>query len=171
MHPYEMHQLLLKRRNNRIVKVRPGSLYHTVERLARQGLVEAIGTERSGNRPERTTYAVTEQGRSLLEKQVAELLETVEYEYPIFPVALSEAHSLSRRDAITRLTRRADQLDQQLQDIDDTIADARSRAVPEAYWIAAEYLRMTLAAERDWLRSTIDRLESKDLPWPRRTKS
>ena len=36
MHAYEMYQLLLSRHNNRIVKVRPGSLYHTVERLAGQ---------------------------------------------------------------------------------------------------------------------------------------
>ena len=171
MHPYEMYQLLLKRRNDRIVKVRPGSLYHTVERLARDGLVEATGTDRSGNRPERTTYAITPQGRSLLETQVAQLLETVEYEYPIFPVALSEAHSLSRRDAITRLTTRADQLDAKLHELDLTIEDARSRGVPEAYWIAAVYLRMTLTADRDWLRTTIDRLETKDLPWPRRTKN
>lgn len=170
MHPYEMHSLLIKRRNDRIVKVRPGSLYHTVERLARDGLVVATGTERSGNRPERTTYEITQEGRDRLETQVAELIETVEYEFPIFPVALSEAHSLSRRDAITRLTRRADQLDEHLTDIEAAIGDARSRTVPEAYWIAADYLRMTLVAERDWLRSTIDRLETKDLPWPRRTK-
>ncbi len=78
---------------------------------------------------------------------------------------------ISRRDATNRLVKRADQLDAHLEDIELTIEDARSRAVPEAYWIAADYLRMTLIAERDWLRSTIDRLENKDLPWPRRTKS
>jgi DNA-binding PadR family transcriptional regulator len=171
MHPYEMYQLLRKRRNDRIVKVRPGSLYHTVERLARQGLVEATGTERAGNRPERTTYAVTPEGRRTLETRVVELIETVVYEFPIFPVALSEAHNLTRRDAMVRLTRRADDLDARVEETEQAIEEARSRDVDEAYWIAADYLRVMLAAERDWLRTTIDRLETKDLAWPRRTKS
>ena len=52
---------------------------------------------------------------------------------------------------------------------------ARERMLPLIYdelrSLAAEYLRVMLAAERDWLRTTIDRLETKDLPWPRRTKS
>lgn len=171
MHPYEMYQLLRKRRNDRIVKVRPGSLYHTVERLARQGLVEATGTEREGNRPERTTYEVTPEGRRLLEQRVAELIESVVYEFPIFPVALSEMHSLTRREATIRLNRRADELDTLIEETDAAIGVAKSTGVLEAYWIAADYLRTMFAAERDWLRTTINRLESKELPWPRTTKS
>lgn len=171
MHPYEMYQLLRKRRIDRIVKVRPGSLYHTVERLARQELVEATGTERAGNRPERTTYAITLEGQRMLKRRVAELIETVMYEYPIFPVALGEAHNLSRTDAIARLSRRADDLDAQIADTAQEVDAARSRNVDEAFMLAADYLRVMLAAERDWLRTTIDRLETKDLPWPRRTKS
>lgn len=171
MHPYEMYQLLRKRRNDRIVKVRPGSLYHTVERLARQGLVEATGTEREGNRPERTTYEVTPEGRRLLEQRVAELIESVVYEFPIFPVALSEMHSLTRREATIRLNRRADELDALIDDTDAAVTVAQSNGVLEAYWISADYLRTMFAAERDWIRTTINRLESKELPWPRTTKS
>ena len=59
MHPYEMYQLLLEREEDRVLKVRPGTLYHAVDRLARDGLVRPLHTEREGNRPERTTYAVT----------------------------------------------------------------------------------------------------------------
>ena len=64
MHPYEMYQLLMERSEDRVVKVRPGSLYHTVDRLAGQGYVRATGTGRAGNRPERTTYEITATGRS-----------------------------------------------------------------------------------------------------------
>ena len=66
MHPYEMYRLLLERHEDRRVKVRPGSLYHTVDRMAENGLVEAIGTERDGGRPERTTYRVTDTGQQEL---------------------------------------------------------------------------------------------------------
>ena len=46
MHPYEMYQLLIARHEDRLVKVRPGTLYHAVGRLEDQGLVTATGTDR-----------------------------------------------------------------------------------------------------------------------------
>jgi DNA-binding PadR family transcriptional regulator len=55
MHPYEMYSLMLERHQDWVVKVKPGSLYHTVDRLARDELVEVAGTERAGSRPERTS--------------------------------------------------------------------------------------------------------------------
>src|SRR5690348_15009877 len=94
MHPYEMYQLLIERHEDRIVKVRPGSLYHTVERLVDHECVEATGTGRAGNRPERTTYAITDVGREALTKRVADLIRTPVNEYPAFPVALGEAHNI-----------------------------------------------------------------------------
>ena len=66
MHPYEMYQLSLQRRDHRLVKIRPGTLYHAVRRLGESGLVAALGTEREGNRPERTTYEITDAGRDQL---------------------------------------------------------------------------------------------------------
>ena len=36
--------------------------------------------------------------------------------------------------------------------------------------MAADYVRTQLTGERDWLLTTIERIESKDLPWLSRTK-
>ena len=168
MHAYEMYQLLLARQNDRIVKVRPGSLYHTVERLAGQEFVRATGTERAGNRPERTTYAITAEGKAALAERVRTGIEKYEYEYPLFPVVLSEAHNLNPDDAVARLRRRVEQLDATLADIEETLADVRAREVPEAFWMAADYNRAQMASERDWLNTLIKRIESKDLAWSHR---
>ncbi|GAA3140468.1 PadR family transcriptional regulator [Kribbella aluminosa] len=165
MHAYEMYQLLLSRQNNRIVKVRPGSLYHTVERLAGQQYVRAIGTERAGNRPERTTYEITPEGNDALTRRVESGLENFVYEYPQFPVVLSEAHNLEADDAVLRLRRRAEDLDRWLTDVDEAIVLARASGVPERYWMAADYVRGQLRAERAWLATTFERIESKDLEW------
>ncbi|NKX50858.1 PadR family transcriptional regulator, partial [Arthrobacter deserti] len=100
MHPYEMYQLLLERWEDRVVKVRPGSLYHTVDRLAGQGYLRATGTRRAGNRPERTTYEITGEGRAILLGHLRELLAVPVNEYPRFPLALSEAHNLPRQTVI-----------------------------------------------------------------------
>jgi DNA-binding PadR family transcriptional regulator len=169
MHPYEMYQLLLTRQDNRIVKVRPGSLYHTVERLAGQQLVHPIGTERAGNRPERTTYEITPEGDEALRRRVQTGIETYVYEYPLFPVVLAESHNLDVEDALLRFRRRVADLDNWLAELTDALATAQEEQVPELYWMGGDYLRTQLASERDWLATTIERIESKDLPWQPRT--
>jgi len=168
MHAYEMYQLLLARKNDRLVKVRPGSLYHTVERLAGQEYVRATGTERAGNRPERTTFAITAEGKRALAERVRSGIEKYDYEYPLFPVVLSEAHNLDPDDALARLRLRVEQLETALAEFEEAIASARSREVPEAFWMAADFNRAQLASERDWLNTLIKRIESKDLAWSHR---
>jgi DNA-binding PadR family transcriptional regulator len=172
MHAYEMYQLLISRQNDRLVKVRPGSLYHTVERLARHEYVRATGTERAGNRPERTTYEITPSGSDALTERVESGIEKFAYEYPLFPVMLSEAHNLDADDAVLRFRRRIEDLDHWLTDVDRVVAGARATNVPEPYWMAADYVRGQVVAERAWLTKTIERIESKDLEWqPRKTHS
>ena len=72
MHPYEMYQLLIKRFKNEIVKVRPGSLYHAVDRLARDGLAAVVG---NGPRRQPTrAYDLrdhSDAGRAALEARVS----------------------------------------------------------------------------------------------------
>lgn len=167
MHPYEMCQVLTERHEDRIVKVRIGSVYHVVEQLAEAGLVEATGTEREGNRPERTTYAITEPGRRALVTHVSALLREPANEYPAFLVALSEAHNLSRATVLELLRERDAHLQALVDDIDIVIAGAHDRKVPEAYHLAAGFLRTQHVTERDWLRRLAERIENGDLPWPR----
>ncbi|CAN5252129.1 PadR family transcriptional regulator [soil metagenome] len=165
MHPYEMYQLLLARHEDRLVKVRPGSLYHTVERLALDELIIATGTEREGNRPERTTYEITALGQESLENRVREVLTTPINEFPQFPWALGEAHNLSLDEVVTALTQHIAELDALIDELIAIIEDVKRREVPEIYWVAADYLRTTRIAERAWLATFITRLESKEIPW------
>jgi DNA-binding PadR family transcriptional regulator len=46
--------------------VQPGSLYGALKRLAAEGLIREVRTERQGNRPERTVYEITIEGRRAL---------------------------------------------------------------------------------------------------------
>ncbi|MFF1574249.1 PadR family transcriptional regulator [Leifsonia sp. NPDC058292] len=165
MHPYEMYQLLVQRSEDRIVKVRPGSLYHTVDRLAAQGLVRAVGTEREGNRPERTTYEVTDHGSLLLGERVTEMLATPINEYPEFPLALGEAHNLPVETVIQLLRNRVSQLRADLAFMDQRIADLEAKQLPRKYWINVQYSRALREVETTWLESLIDDLVSGDLSW------
>ncbi|WP_342802065.1 helix-turn-helix transcriptional regulator [Nocardia sp. No.11] len=151
MHPYEMYQVLMARREDLLVKVRPGSLYHVVARLAADELVRAEGTEREGNRPERTTYRITDIGRDTLRGRITDLLRTPVQEFPIFRVALAEAHTLPSERVVTLLRERAGHLGEALADVDAMIGWARAHDTPRRYWFVLEYIQATIQAELTWI--------------------
>jgi DNA-binding PadR family transcriptional regulator len=165
MHPYEMYQLLIARGEERIVKVRPGSLYHTVDRLACQGLAAAVGTERAGNRPERTVYAITALGRDRLTERVAHLLQAPVNEYPLFPVAIAEAHHLSATEFRELLHLRLGHLAAERVALGTLDADVKSRSIPRRWTLDNEYLIALLDAQIAWVESTIEQLDSGNLDW------
>ncbi|MGK8522344.1 PadR family transcriptional regulator [Nocardia asteroides] len=165
MHPYEMFQTLIARREDKLVKVRPGSLYHTVARLADQELVRAEGVDRAGNRPERTTYRITGRGRDALRNRIAEIVRRPVPEYPIFPVALGELHNLPKPETLSLLRERIRVLETELADTNLLIAWAEEHGVPRRYWIALPYLRAMLAAELAWVVEFTAELDSGAIEW------
>src|SRR5882757_5676087 len=100
MHPYEIQQLIRDRAIAYVVKVRAGSLYHTIERLHRLALVEQVETGREGRRPERTIYAITEAGRDEYFDNLRDLVRNPEEEYPVFGAAVEMLRTLDRDDAV-----------------------------------------------------------------------
>lgn len=164
-HPYEMYQTLVLRSEDRLVKVRPGSLYHTVDRLARQGLVRATGTEREGNRPERTTYEITEEGTQALGERVADIIATPVNEFPEFPLGLGEAHNLPVDTVIDLLRNRVGLMRADIALLDDGIHRVRAKGLPEKYWLDVRYLRTTAEAEAAALEALIDDLASGVISW------
>jgi DNA-binding PadR family transcriptional regulator len=57
--------------------VKPGSLYLALHTLEAEGLIEPVRTEQEGNRPARTVYAITAEGRRELRVLRAEALREV----------------------------------------------------------------------------------------------
>jgi hypothetical protein len=57
MHPYEMMRLFRQRREDRLVAITNGTLYHTVGRLERAGLLAEVGIEEAGVAPQHAANA------------------------------------------------------------------------------------------------------------------
>src|SRR5262245_53570721 len=77
MHVYRMQQLIRERAKDTVVNVaQRNSLYQTIARLARDGLVRVQQTAREENRPERVVYEITEAGTATLDRWLAEMLGT-----------------------------------------------------------------------------------------------
>ncbi|AJT40831.1 PadR family transcriptional regulator [Psychromicrobium lacuslunae] len=165
MHPYEMYQTLIERREDRLMKIRPGSLYHAVDRLLTQGLISQEGTEREGNRPERTNYSIESNGYQALREHLSGLLREVKNEYPDFRRGVAEAHNLSKEEVVELLSERAAALVEEIEDLQENSAGLVSLGLQRALWLDIGYDLEVMQAQLNWVRRTIDELKSDELPW------
>ncbi len=165
MHPYEMYQLMLSRRQDYLVKIGPGSLYHTVARLADQRLVRVVGTDRAGKRPERTTYRMTEAGGVALRSKLSQIIRTPIREYPIFALGVFEANELPKDEVLELFSDRVRHLESEIEEMTTACAWSFEHRVPRRYWMVSEYLLERARIEADWLRGIIADLESGRLEW------
>src|SRR6202046_3880393 len=72
MHAYQLAAVLA----GRGVRVSRGSLYDTLDATTRAGWTEPRAAERTGARPQRTPYALTEAGRAELARRLAAQVRT-----------------------------------------------------------------------------------------------
>ncbi|WP_235560703.1 PadR family transcriptional regulator [Microbacterium sp. Leaf320] len=164
MHPYEMVRLMRARRDERLLSITNGTLYHTVGRLQRAGLIDEVGSDRDGNRPERTTYSLTDAGRDALITWLRRELSIIDRPTE-FRIALAEAHNLESADVIEALRLRRAALDEGHVSHRDGLVIARRTGVPEQVLVEFERQEVLLDAELRWLDSLIDRLEAEEFPW------
>jgi DNA-binding PadR family transcriptional regulator len=165
MHPYRMQQLIKGRAKDEVINVRlRASLYQTIERLLRDGLIAVQETTRAENRPERTVYRVTEVGRELAYTWLCDMLATPAREFPEFPAAVSFLAMLTPRQALTQLAARRDALIAELAEIERRLHDS-SVELPRVVILEDEYRRAVRQAELGWLDGVIADLRSGALTW------
>ena len=110
-HVYGIQKLLEQQGKDRVVNVRArASLYQTLERLTRLGLVEVHETVRREGYPDRVVYAITDAGREAAREWLREMLRTTGGEYPEFIAAVSILFGLEPDDARAQLEQRAEGL-------------------------------------------------------------
>lgn len=166
MHPYEMRRLLRERGASLRLKISAGALYRTVERLTEQGVLEVVDTNREGNRPERTVYAVTGKGRDLFATSTLDMIANPAEEYPRFPQAVDVLADLNPEDAISALKTRLLHLDNKLASVEITDKHLAEKQTHRMHVLAHEYYAHMWRAEREWVENLINDIETERLTWP-----
>jgi DNA-binding PadR family transcriptional regulator len=94
LHGHQIRQQAQTDRTEVWADVQPGSLYGALKRLAAEGLIHEVRTERQGNRPERTVYEITDQGRGALAALRDDALERIASSNDPFDLALALSRDL-----------------------------------------------------------------------------
>ncbi len=165
MHPYELSRTMRDHGKERSIKFNHGSLYMVVGQLERAGLVAEHETTREGNRPERTTYALTEAGEREWRDWLRELVREPRHEFPQFVVALSLIASLRPDDVVDLLTARSARVGDEIAGVRARIEAALAQGVHPLFQVDEEYRLALLEAESAFLARFVARITDPDTGW------
>ena len=166
MHPYRMQQLIRERGKDLVINVRlRASLYQTIARLLRDGLIAVHETAKAENRPERTVYRLTESGRETALAWLRAMLAGPAAEFPAFPAAVSFLAILSPEDVLAQLEIRSAALAAEIAEIEAGLRLGGELALPRVVLLESEYLRVTRQAELAWVDAVVADLRAGRLTW------
>jgi DNA-binding PadR family transcriptional regulator len=157
LHGHQIRQHAQTDRTETWAGVKPGSLYGALKRLASEGLIRELRTERQGNRPERTVYEITPEGRRSLSALHDEALHQVVTHDDPFDLAVAVSRDLAEDD-LARIV--ADRLSV-LRALQSTQRHRAERADPylnEAERMVLRHVLERTAAEVRWHEELLDRV-------------
>lgn len=164
VHGYDVRRELLSWRAEEWANVAPGSIYHALKALARDGLVEVVGTDRQGARPARTVYRITKEGEKEFAMMLREAWWTVRQPVNPLHTAVALLPFMDRDELKAALESRVKRLEADIAENEAQLhiefGDPREGYMPAH---VAEMTRLTLRllrAERDWALDLLDRLEA-----------
>jgi DNA-binding PadR family transcriptional regulator len=167
MHPYEIASTIRQRHWQGSFKLTTGSLYTVVNALRRAELIEARETARSGRRPERTVYAITEAGRQALRDRLRSLIGQPGPERTDFGAGLTLIAVLPRAEATRLLHERerllAAQVTAERVDLDRQLA----AGLPRLFVLDADFAITLREAELAWVRRLLADMAAGRVPDPR----
>jgi DNA-binding PadR family transcriptional regulator len=162
MHPYEIGRRLKEHGTDRSLKYNRGSLYMVVEQLRKAGFIIEQETVRDSQRPERTVYALTDEGRHEFYDWMRDLVAKPRHEYAQFGVALSLLSVLSPTEAVELLGRRLVALAAETDEIRTTVRTTVEGGVPWVFLVEEEYRLAVLEAEHRFVTGLIESLKQPD---------
>ncbi|RKN15790.1 PadR family transcriptional regulator [Micromonospora musae] len=158
-HAYDLTRRLHERYAQ--VSVTRSTVTSLLKALDRAGLLSARPAERSGNRPPRTTYELTEAGVAEFRQRVEAGLRDTAVASLDFVMAVAYVAILPADLAASVLEERADRLDHEL-----AALRAEPHGVLEVHMLEVAYWRAVVAAEVAWARTLVRRIRSHDIDWP-----
>jgi DNA-binding PadR family transcriptional regulator len=166
LHPYGVQQLVRRWGKDEVVNVaQRTTLYRTIERLEKDGLIRTAEVNRNHRYPERTIYEVTDLGRKTAREWMLTMLAVPKAEYPEFPAALSNLLLLDRAEMVEALSARRDALQKLTDEAARSVKSAKRVGLPRITSLETEYSLAMHRAELKWVGQLVRDLESGSLDW------
>lgn len=160
VHGYDVRRELVSWHAEEWAQVAPGSIYNALKSLTRDGLLEIVGTDQIGGRPERTTYRLTSRGEQELTELLRDTWWTVRM--PLDPLAAGIAMIafMARDEVISALEARVAQVQGQLAHMEHAIKAIDDVETPAHVRELMRLLGARIGSEIEWARALLPRLRA-----------
>jgi DNA-binding PadR family transcriptional regulator len=165
VHGYDVRRTLLARGAGSWANVAPGSVYNALKALVREGFLEAVGTDRQGARPERTSFRLTEAGEREFTRLLRENLRDARLPNHPLLAGLAFLPDLPAAELAAVLRERAERLRTDAADSRAMAEDIRTDGGIPAHVAESYDLVATLhESEADWATALAGRLGRSPAP-------
>jgi DNA-binding PadR family transcriptional regulator len=161
-HGYQVRRELLTWSADKWANVQPGSIYHALKQMTKEGLLELADGD-TGAGPDRVAYRLTEDGETEFQVQLGKSLSTADQgaqgAYAL-AAAVTFMTALPRARVISLLRHRLTQLDGEHAAVVSALERSAGWGQPAHL---AELYRLwcsTIDATAQWVRDLVERLES-----------
>jgi len=161
-HGYEVRRELLSWGADRWGKVQPGSIYHALKKLTRDGLLEDVANEEGEHGPDRTVYRITPDGETEFFLLLGQGLMDPDRGVESLSAAVTFLPTLPRTQAIAMVKHRIGQLQGVLTNARYSVDSAPDMGKPDH---VAELFRLwviSTEASIRWAEELLGRLERGD---------
>ncbi len=114
MHGHQIRRDAQTDRTELWTDIKVGSLYAALNRMATEGVIEVVRTERAGNLPSRTVYAITDEGRKELSALRAAILRDTRLRADPVDLALQYSQDMPEEELLAAVADRRAALDAEL---------------------------------------------------------
>ncbi len=164
-HGYDIRRELESWRAEAWAQIAYGSIYFALNKMAEEGLVEAVSTDQVGKRPARTLYAITEEGAREFQRLLREYWWERKPVIDPFQVAITFMNKLPHDELLAALRTRADILRATLNGFrqanwPDVERMGAPRHIAENFHLSIAHME----AELHWIEGAIGKVERGELP-------
>lgn len=164
VHGYDVRRELLSWRAEQWGNASPGSIYNALKSLTRDGLLEVVGTDQVGGRPERTTYRLTKEGEDEFRSSLREAWWTVGVPAdPLLP-AVSFMNTMRRDELVRALEHRVQRIAGVIEQLEFAKNDHSDEARPEHVREMFSLMIARIGSEVDWAKDLIAALARGEHP-------
>jgi DNA-binding PadR family transcriptional regulator len=149
MHGHQIRRNAQIDRTELWTDIKVGSLYAALNRMAADGVIQAVRTERAGNMPARTVYAITDEGHRELSALRAAILRDTRLRPDPVDLALQYTQDMPRQELLAAVADRRAALETELvamRHLQETAAPYLTGAEPLGF----EHRLIRLEAELAW---------------------
>ncbi len=141
-----------------------GSIYFALNKLNEEGFVERVSEEKSGNRPSRSIFQITERGNGEFTRILKEIWLNNDRQYYPLDIALAFSDSLPANEIKGYIKKRIDYLDSALNYVEVHKREQLTQQdIPKTVKIIFAHTEYHSKAERDWLISVLESFDSGEL--------